>query len=134
MVGPGDKPIAARHVAHALAPQDYAVIYNISRPAYNPWTGSGVTIGLVGSNDLYNNGQDVQNFLSQVGSGMNSLLRIAFGETATSRRLRQELTSSCESAAGYQRVHCRPDHPRRSVAGIRIVQHDPLSTQAKRTF
>jgi hypothetical protein len=57
---------------HALAPQDYAVIYNIRSPAYNPWTGTGVTIGVVGRNDLYNSGQDVQNFLSQVGSGMNS--------------------------------------------------------------
>ena len=57
---------------HALEPQDYAVIYNIQSPAYNPWTGAGVTIGVVGRNDLYNGGQDVQNFLSVVGSGMNS--------------------------------------------------------------
>lgn len=57
---------------HALAPQDYAVIYNIKSPAYNPWTGAGVTIGVVGRNDLYNGGQDVQNFMSVVGSGMNS--------------------------------------------------------------
>ena len=57
---------------HALAPQDYAVIYNIKSPAYNPWTGAGVTIGVVGRNDLYNDGQDVQNFMSVVGSGMNS--------------------------------------------------------------
>lgn len=57
---------------HALAPQDYAVIYNIG-PAYNnSWTGAGVTIGVVGRNDLYNGGQDVQNFLSAVGSGTNS--------------------------------------------------------------
>lgn len=57
---------------YALEPQDYAVIYNIRSPAYNPWTGAGVTIGVVGRNDLYNGGQDVQNFLSVVGSGMNS--------------------------------------------------------------
>ena len=57
---------------HALAPQDYAVIYNIT-PAYNnSWTGAGVTIGVVGRNNLYNGGQDVQNFLNVVGSGMNS--------------------------------------------------------------
>lgn len=57
---------------YALEPQDYAVIYNIG-PAYNQsWTGSGITIGVVGRNDLYNGGQDVQNFLSVVGSGMNS--------------------------------------------------------------
>lgn len=57
---------------HALAPQDYAVIYNMTSPAYNPLTGAGVTIGVVGRNDLYNGGQDVQNFLSVIGSGMNS--------------------------------------------------------------
>jgi hypothetical protein len=57
---------------HALAPQDYAVIYNIG-PAYtNPSMAAGVTIGVVARNDLYNGGQDVQNFLSVVGSGMNS--------------------------------------------------------------
>jgi hypothetical protein len=57
---------------HALAPQDYAVIYNIG-PAYNtPGIGTGVTIGVVARNDLYNGSQDVQNFLSAVGSGMNS--------------------------------------------------------------
>jgi len=57
---------------HALAPQDYAVIYNIRSPAYNPWTGNAVTIGVVGRNDLYNNGQDVQNFLNNLGTGMSS--------------------------------------------------------------
>jgi Pro-kumamolisin, activation domain/Bacterial Ig-like domain (group 3) len=57
---------------HALAPQDYAVIYSITTPAYNPWTGAGVNIGVVGRNDLYNGGADVQDFLSVVGSGMNS--------------------------------------------------------------
>jgi len=57
---------------HALAPQDYAVIYNIG-PAYNnPGIAAGVTIGVVARNNLYNGGQDVQNFLSVVGSGMNS--------------------------------------------------------------
>lgn len=57
---------------NALEPQDYAVIYNIQSPAYNPWTGTGVTIGVVGRSDLYSNGQDVQNFLETIGSGMNS--------------------------------------------------------------
>jgi hypothetical protein len=57
---------------YALEPQDYAVIYNIG-PAYaNPTSAAGVTIGVVARNDLYNAGQDVQNFLSVVGSGMNS--------------------------------------------------------------
>ncbi len=56
---------------HALEPQDYAVIYNIL-PAYNSLTGAGVTIGVVGRNDLYNGGQDVADFLNTVGTGMNS--------------------------------------------------------------
>jgi subtilase family serine protease len=75
-VVPGARPeITFTHngqQTHALAPQDYAVIYNITTPAYNPWTGAGVNIGVVGRNDLYNGGEDVQNFLSVVGSGMNS--------------------------------------------------------------
>lgn len=57
---------------HALAPQDYAVIYNITPSTYNTWTGQGVTIGVVGRNDLYGNGQDVQNFASAIGFGNNS--------------------------------------------------------------
>jgi hypothetical protein len=57
---------------NALAPQDYAVIYNIN-PAYSLWTGRGVTIGVVGRNDLYNGGQDIQNFRNEVGSGINSV-------------------------------------------------------------
>jgi subtilase family serine protease len=52
---------------HALAPQDFATIYNIN-PAYNTLSGMGVTIGVVGRTDLYNAGQDVANFLQEVGS------------------------------------------------------------------
>lgn len=56
---------------HVLSPQDFAVIYNLG-PAYSLWTGNGVTIGVVGRNDLYNSGQDVQNFLSVVGTGISN--------------------------------------------------------------
>jgi hypothetical protein len=57
---------------HALEPQDFATIYNLTSPAYNPWTGTGVTIGVVARNDLFGGGQDIQNFRSVVGSGMNT--------------------------------------------------------------
>jgi hypothetical protein len=57
---------------NALMPEDYAVIYNIN-PLYNnplnPDTGNGVTIGVIGRNDLYNGGQDVQTFDQYIGSG-----------------------------------------------------------------
>ena len=56
---------------NALEPQDFAVIYNLL-PAYNTVAGAGVTIGVVGRNDLYNDGQDIQNFRQQVGAGNNS--------------------------------------------------------------
>jgi hypothetical protein len=56
---------------NALAPQDYAVIYNIT-PVYNTYTGVGMHIGVIGRSNLFNNGQDVQDFFSQVGTG-NSL-------------------------------------------------------------
>ena len=54
---------------NALAPQDYAVIYNI-----NPLTsggldvtGSGISIGVVGRSNLYNGGSDVSDFHYNVG-------------------------------------------------------------------
>ncbi|MGA8271379.1 MAG: protease pro-enzyme activation domain-containing protein, partial [Candidatus Sulfotelmatobacter sp.] len=56
---------------NALEPQDYAVIYNIN-PAYQTLTGLGVTIGVVGRNDLYNSGADVQDFRNVIGAGNNS--------------------------------------------------------------
>ncbi len=54
---------------NALEPQDFAVIYNIN---YNIYTGVRVTIGVVGRNDLYNGGQDVQNFRDTIGTGNSS--------------------------------------------------------------
>lgn len=54
---------------NALAPQDYAVIYNI-KPVYNSnISGNGVSIGVVGRSDLYENGQDVQDFFNVIGGG-----------------------------------------------------------------
>jgi len=58
---------------NALEPQDYAVIYNIN-PAYQTLTGFDITIGVVGRNDLYNDGQDVLNFLGTIGWGNNTFL------------------------------------------------------------
>ncbi len=46
---------------HALAPQDYATIYNIN-PVYNTNNGGPATIGVVGRSNLFNGGTDVQNF------------------------------------------------------------------------
>lgn len=53
---------------NALAPQDYAVIYNIN-PVYKNYTGVGFHIGVVGRSNLFNNGQDVTDFYSQIGTG-----------------------------------------------------------------
>jgi subtilase family serine protease len=56
---------------YALAPQDYAVIYNIS-PVYNmAANGSGMTIGVVGRSNLYNAGEDVTDFFNVIGSANN---------------------------------------------------------------
>ena len=51
---------------NALAPQDYAVIYNIN-PVYNTYSGSGVTIGVVGRSNLFEGGEDVLYFFGEVG-------------------------------------------------------------------
>jgi pro-kumamolisin-like protein/Big-like domain-containing protein len=46
---------------NALAPQDYAVIYN--SPAFNGGaSGVGITIGVVGRSNLFNGGQDLNDF------------------------------------------------------------------------
>jgi hypothetical protein len=50
---------------NALGPQDYATIYN--SPAFSgPVTGVNVTIGVVGRSNLFNAGQDVNNFASDL--------------------------------------------------------------------
>jgi hypothetical protein len=49
-------------VTNALAPSDYAVIYNIN-PLYTANIGgNGITIGVVGRSNLYNGAEDVQDF------------------------------------------------------------------------
>jgi len=47
---------------NALGPEDYAVIYNIN-PIYDVGiNGGGISIAVVGRSDLFNGGQDIQNF------------------------------------------------------------------------
>ena len=61
---------------NALAPQDYAVIYNIN-PTYGAYTGYGKTIGVVGRSNLYNGGEDVTGFWGEIGTGNNNFGRSA---------------------------------------------------------
>jgi hypothetical protein len=77
--GPGKKPQVTfpaqdgQPTTYALAPQDYAVIYNIS-PVYNETTGvsdgNGTSIAVVGRSNLYNSGADVIDFFyDAIGAG-----------------------------------------------------------------
>ncbi|MGB7601143.1 MAG: protease pro-enzyme activation domain-containing protein [Candidatus Sulfotelmatobacter sp.] len=76
--GPGKRPLVTfpaqggQPTTYALAPQDYAVIYDIN-PVYNGPTGvndgNSTSIAVVGRSNLYNGGADVENFYSMVGSG-----------------------------------------------------------------
>ena len=71
-IGKGSKPQvtfpaqSGQPALNALAPQDYAVIYNI-QPVYSTYTGAGIRIGVVGRSDMYADGQDVLNFASTIG-------------------------------------------------------------------
>ena len=65
---PGKKPLVTfppqngQPIFHALGPQDYATIYNIN-PTYSRFiNGNFITIGIVGRSNLFNSGQDVQDF------------------------------------------------------------------------
>jgi hypothetical protein len=68
---PGKKPLVTfpaqngQPITNALAPQDYAVIYNIN-PVYNNApvgiTGTGIVIGVIGRSNLFNGGEDVSDF------------------------------------------------------------------------
>ncbi|MGA9509284.1 MAG: protease pro-enzyme activation domain-containing protein [Candidatus Sulfotelmatobacter sp.] len=76
--GPGKKPQvtfpaqSGQPTTYALAPQDYAVIYNIN-PVYNVDNdGDGTTIAVVGRSNLYNGGADISDFFNVVGSANNS--------------------------------------------------------------
>jgi subtilase family serine protease len=70
---PGKKPQVTfppqngQPAINALAPSDFAVIYNIN-PLYNSGIdGAGISIGVVGRSNLYNNGEDVQDFRHAIG-------------------------------------------------------------------
>jgi hypothetical protein len=68
---PGKKPLVTfpaqngQPITNALAPQDYAVIYNMN-PVYNNVpvgiTGTGIFIGVIGRSNLFNGGEDVSDF------------------------------------------------------------------------
>jgi subtilase family serine protease len=68
---PGKKPQISftqdGQIIHALGPQDYATIYNINPTFNNGDYGSGVSIGVVGRSDLFNEGSDVEDFISVFG-------------------------------------------------------------------
>jgi hypothetical protein len=72
---PGKKPQVTfpsqdgQPAINALAPSDYAVIYNISPVYDNNVNGAGISIGVVGRSNLYNNGQDIQDFRNAIGPG-----------------------------------------------------------------
>ncbi len=74
--GPGKRPQVTfpaqngQPVTYALAPQDYAVIYNMS-PLNVDLIGNGTTIAVVGRSNLYNGGEDVSDFFNVVGSANN---------------------------------------------------------------
>jgi hypothetical protein len=79
---PGKKPLVTfpaqngQPITNALAPQDYAVIYNMN-PVYDNVpvgiTGTGIFIGVIGRSNLFNGGEDVSDFRNAfsipVGSG-----------------------------------------------------------------
>jgi hypothetical protein len=72
---PGKKPQVTfpaqggQQPVHALAPVDYAVIYNI-KPLYDvDNVGNGTSIAVVGRSNLFNNGEDVTDFDNTIGSG-----------------------------------------------------------------
>jgi hypothetical protein len=61
-IRPGKKPsFTFSDGTHGLGPNDYAVIYN--SPAFNGGvTGNGVSVGVVGRSNLFNFGQDLNDF------------------------------------------------------------------------
>ncbi len=67
-VVPGKKPLVTfpaqggQPITHALAPQDFATIYNVNSVYNNLIVGSGMTIGVVGRSNLFNSGEDVSDF------------------------------------------------------------------------
>jgi hypothetical protein len=63
-------PEDGQPAVNALAPSDYGVIYNIP----DGDVGAGVSIGVVGRSNLFNNGQDIQNFRTVIGPDDGGIL------------------------------------------------------------
>jgi len=61
---------------HALAPADYATIYNINPLYQNNIDGSGYAIAVVARSNLFNQGQDINNFFALVGNHGNVTILI----------------------------------------------------------
>ena len=59
-------PQNGQPATNALGPQDYATIYNINPVYASNIIGRGITIGVVGRSNLFQDGQDIQNFFSEI--------------------------------------------------------------------
>lgn len=76
---PGKKPQVTfpaqngQPVTNALAPQDYAVIYNIAPLNLTVLGGGGTSIGVVGRSNLFNGGSDVSDFRNNIGGCCGSI-------------------------------------------------------------
>jgi hypothetical protein len=72
-IRPGKKPLVTfpaqngKPATNALGPQDYATIYNINPVYAESVNGVGITIAVVGRSNLYNGGQDVNDFRNVFG-------------------------------------------------------------------
>ncbi len=75
LVGKSHPEFTGNTGLHALTPADYQTIYNVPN---NLAGGAGVTIAVVGRNDLYNQGQDVGDFHNVLG-GVNALTIVVNG-------------------------------------------------------
>lgn len=67
LVGKSGVEFTAGNGLHALTPDDYRTIYNATTAQNNGWTGQGLTIAVIGRNNLYNGGSDVSDFRNILG-------------------------------------------------------------------
>jgi hypothetical protein len=67
LVGKSKIEFTAGNGLHALTPADYFTIYDVTSAQNNGWTGQGMTIAVIGRNNLYNGGSDVNDFRSILG-------------------------------------------------------------------
>jgi len=67
VVGKGRPEFTGTTGLHALTPNDYQTIYNATQALDSSSGGQGVTIAVVGRNDLYGGGQDVSDFRNVLG-------------------------------------------------------------------